>query len=130
MASQQSERYGHIHMRKEKHLFHLGYGCRIGLAGLLASLLLLMGVSCTRNGMDGDGTVVDSNVGSVTSAVTEKHTTAGTVAPGTLIPDTERITERVTERLTERLTEKATERVTDTTAVTTPATTGKARGGK
>ena len=125
-------------MKKEKHLFCPPRGLRVGLACLLVAVLLVMGISCTRDGMDPsdtsmessaqNGTVADSNVGSVTSSNTEKHTTASTRVPDTVIPDTMNpTTERVTERITERVT---TQTPTDTSAVTSPAITGKARGGK
>ncbi len=129
----------------------------MALVGLLTVAMLILGVSCTGGGNEGDesntmfesafdndnGTVADNNVGSVTSQSTEKMTEKAT----------DRVTERVTERATERVTEKATDKATEqsttgttetqrlpsttpsetsaeTSAVTGPAITGKARGGK
>ncbi len=87
-------------MKREKHELHLGYGFRVGLLGVLAAVMLLVGTSCTRNGSDPSdstadsmfessaGTVADNNVGSVTDKVTEKVTEKVTVAPGTAAPAT------------------------------------------
>ena len=107
-------------MKREKHELHLGYGFRVGLLGLLAAVMLLVGASCTRNGDDPSdtradsmfessaGTVADNNVGSVTDKVTdkvtEKVTENATVVPGTMAPATTAVpeTERVTSSGTAR----------------------------
>ena len=78
-------------MNKQKHEFHLGKTLRVGLLGILAGVILIFGASCTKKGEDpmDNGTVADSNVGSVTSAPTEAATdTPGTTAPGTTAPGT------------------------------------------
>ena len=49
-----------------------GIALRTGLLGIIAASLLLFGVACTDNGAE-DGTVADSNVGSVTSTPTEQR---------------------------------------------------------
>lgn len=108
-----------------------GISLRTGLLGLMTASVLLLGVACTRNGKE-DGTVADSNVGSVTSSTTEKNT--------------EKSTEKMTEKVTEQesilpgITPPGTTPVpqmtdnAETSAVTTPGTTsrfgGFARGGK
>ncbi len=82
-----------------------GVSLRTGLLGMMAVSVLLLGVSCTRNGME-NGTVADSNVGSVTSSTTEKAT--------------EKATEKSTEKATEARTTAASEANSGT--VTTPGT--------
>ena len=90
-----------------------GMTLRVGILSMVATSILLFGVSCTRNGdMDGDGTVVDSSVGSVTSAVTEKNTAK----------DTEKATEARTEARTENNSEHGSGMVT-TPGTTVPGTT-------
>ena len=83
-----------------------GIALRTGLLGIIAASLLLFGVACTDNGAE-DGTVADSNVGSVTSTPTEQSTGK----------DSERVTERQTEARTEMRTEA------NTVATTIPGTT-------
>lgn len=80
---------------------------RTGLLGVIAASLLLLGVACTGNGGE-DGTVADSNVGSVTSDATEKNT--------------DKSTEKVTEARTEMRTEQHSGTVT-TPGTTVPGTT-------
>lgn len=108
-----------------------GISLRTGLLGIMTASVLLLGVACTRNDKE-DGTVADSNVGSVTSSTTEKNT--------------EKSTEKMTEKVTEQesilpgTTAPGTTPVPQTTdnaetsASTTPGTTsrfgGFARGGK
>ncbi|MBQ7316940.1 MAG: hypothetical protein IJW90_07465 [Clostridia bacterium] len=108
-----------------------GISLRTGLLGIMTASVLLLGVACTRNDKE-DGTVADSNVGSVTSSTTEKNT--------------EKSTEKMTEEVTEQesilpgTTAPGTMPVPPTTdnaetsASTTPGTTsrfgGFARGGK
>ncbi len=113
-----------------------GISLRTGLLGIMTASVLLLGVACTRNDME-DGTVADSNVGSVTSSTTEKNTEkqtekvtempteaatgTGTVLPGTTAPGTTPVPQE---------TDRA-----ETSAVTTvPGTAarfrGYARGGK
>ena len=109
-----------------------GVSLRTGLLGIVTASVMLLGVACTKNGME-NGTVADSNVGSVTSAATEKHTEkvtemptekateAVSILPGTMIPETTPVPS-VTDRA-------------ETSAVTTvPGTAsrfrGFARGGK
>lgn len=108
-----------------------GISLRTGLLGIMTASVLLLGVACTRNDKE-DGTVADSNVGSVTSSTTEKNT--------------EKSTEKMTEKVTEQesilpgTTAPGTMPVPQTTdnaetsASTTPGTTsrfgGFARGGK
>ena len=108
-----------------------GISLRTGLLGLMTASVLLLGVACTRNDKE-DGTVADSNVGSVTSSTTEKNT--------------EKSTEKMTEKVTEQesilpgTTAPGTTPVPQTTdnaetsASTTPGTTsrfgGFARSGK
>lgn len=129
---------------------------RTGILGVVAVSLLLFGVSCTRNGdMDGDGTVVDSNVGSVTSDATEKHTdkdtetmtearteshsehgsstvttpgtsVPGTTVPGTMVPGT---TPNPDATIPAETTEHGTSAVT-TVPGTTPDTGARSRYGK
>ena len=83
-----------------------GMTLRTGLLGIMAVSVLCLGVACTRNNME-DGTVADSNVGSVTSdASTEKHT--------------DKVTDRVTEKVTEA---KTTTTEPGSSVVTTPGTT-------
>ena len=90
-----------------------GITLRMGVLGIVAASLLLFGVSCTRNGdMDGDGTVADSNVGSVTSDATEKNTSK----------DTEKMTEARTEARTDGHSEQSSGMVT-TPGTTVPGTT-------
>jgi len=112
-----------------------GISLRTGLLGIMTASVLLLGVACTRNDKE-DGTVADSNVGSVTSSTTEKNTEK----------NTEKSTEKMTEKVTEQesilpgTTAPGTTPVPQTTdnaetsASTTPGTTsrfgGFARGGK
>lgn len=83
-----------------------GIALRTGLLGIMAASLMLFGVACTGDGAE-DGTVADSNVGSVTSTPTERETGK----------DSERVTERQTEARTEMRTEAG------TVASTVPGTT-------
>lgn len=75
-----------------------GVSLRAGLLGMVAASVLFLGVACTRNGME-DGTVADSNVGSVTSDATDQDTTK----------TTESQSDRGTEKVTEARTNAATE---------------------
>ena len=86
-----------------------GISFRTGLLGIMAASILLLGVACTRNGAE-DGTVQDSNVGSVTSDATEKATHK----------ETDMVSEKVTEKMTEARTHAASE--PGTGAVTVPGT--------
>ncbi len=82
-----------------------GISLRTGLLGMMAVSILLVGVACTRNGAE-DGTVADSNVGSVTSSNTEKTT--------------DKVTEKDSEKNTEARTTAASE--ADSGMATTPGT--------
>ena len=129
--------------KKSRHFLRIAL--RTGVLSIMAASLLLFGVACT-DGVE-DGTVADSNVGSVTSTpttgkeserVTEKQTEAkteantvattvpGTTVPGTTVPGTTPGTGTVTSPETGR------NDVTTTPGTTTPGTnsdTAPNRGG-
>ena len=102
-----AKKNGNSAAKKAHHVW--GISLRTGLLGIIAASVLLLGVSCTRNGGE-DGTVADSNVGSVTSSATEKDTKK----------DTEAMSEPVTERRTDARTDAPTE--PGSGMVTTPGT--------
>ncbi len=122
-------KYGKNTAAKQRRVW--GVSLRTGLLGIMTASVLFLGVACTGNGTE-DGTVADSNVGSVTSSTTEKNTEKatekqtekateqGSILPGTTAPGTTPVPQT---------TDRA-----ETSADTTPGTAsrfgGFARGGK
>ena len=125
--------------KKPRHTW--GIALRTGLLGVVTASVLLLGVSCTRNGGE-DGTVADSNVGSVTSDVTDKDTSKNTEAQSDM--GSEKDTEARTNAASEQssgtatmpgttpgtgeagssgMTEQQTSPMTTTPGTTTPGTT-------